>query len=968
MGPKISIIIPAHNSASTIDETMQSVLNQTFKDWEAIIINDGSTDKTEEIICGYVKKDKRIRYAAQNKSGVSAARNNGIDKAVGDWLLFLDADDLIKAQMLEKMVIGSQLHPECDMIVCNWERLAVDGKTIEVKGPDWNTADAFSLFANTCVFCIHSCIVKKSAVIKAGKFDESLITCEDWDLWQRITRTGSKIFIVDDSLSVYRIRSASASNKGIQLFVDGLEVIRRGHSADGRVKKAAEKNINGASSDSLQNAIGSVFTWSAGLLFGSGDDPSKLFKYLPAKYKLNFDFAALAHEFFIATALPTGYSYEILEKLYNGQKEKLQCFIQRLEDITRAPELIKRSFNAFERSFFEEITFSGSKVLGNSLGVEIDITKKIEHIKTYSTVERVFIKVKAKEKEFGIIELPVINGFIHKYVIKDAIAENYAWHILGEFFKENIYKRLGPIRSIGLRIRTRQYKQNIPKNKKYFELLHNFIGWTIFLQETFNRRLWVSGRFYRSKRQLKYTPTIVRNNSPFTIEIGKEIPNIKLTKSDLTIVIVVGGNACRRIHISSEKKFLHAQEIRSIIIKELGYELCKIVVREVLLENELKNNLSLNERIKRKYQKTAEQFPCKKDNFSYYDLSCEIRKAAHDCEKGLIIPGRDSLFLDDSSARFAVLPIGSINGSAGYFYASAKENISLNNGTSGIIPDKADYEYIIYSPNVILDNSETQNVVKIKTKKEIIKSSPVPTNCNTRDLPVLMYHRIAPSGSDLMKRYRITPAEFENQLKYLQRDGYHSVTFEEWYTSVKLNTPLPGKAIILTFDDGYLDFYVYVYPLLSKYNFSAYVFIVTDYIGKTNMWDKKLYEEVPLMSRAQIIELNNKGIKFGSHSASHKPLTVLSPEQLACQFHNSINLVRDQLELHINSIAYPYGDYDSVVKHLAGAFGFNFGLTCEEGKCNKFSDLLALPRIEIIGTDTMETFISKINRIPIYPV
>jgi hypothetical protein len=69
----------------------------------------------------------------------------------------------------------------------------------------------------------------------------------------------------------------------------------------------------------------------------------------------------------------------------------------------------------------------------------------------------------------------------------------------------------------------------------------------------------------------------------------------------------------------------------------------------------------------------------------------------------------------------------------------------------------------------------------------------------------------------------------------------------------------------------------------------------------------------------------------------------------------------------INSVAYPYGDYDAVVKHLAGACGYSFALTCEEGKCNKFSEPLALPRIEIAGSDTLDAFIKKVNLIPIYP-
>ncbi|HSR17022.1 MAG TPA: glycosyltransferase, partial [Ignavibacteriaceae bacterium] len=258
---KVSIIIPAHNSAGTIEETLESVLKQTFKDWEAVIVNDGSSDNTEEIISRFLNKDKRFRYVKQEKSGVSAARNNGIDNASNEWLLFLDADDLIKQDMLEKMIKGAQLHPECDLILCNWERLTTDRKTIKEIGPNWAAVDAFHLFSVTCAFCIHSCMVKKSAVIKVGKFDRSLTTCEDWDLWQRIARTGAKFTLITDSLAVYRMRSESASNKGIQLFKDGMTVVQRGHSRDSRVKEPDEKYINGTSTPDLQNTINGLFTW-----------------------------------------------------------------------------------------------------------------------------------------------------------------------------------------------------------------------------------------------------------------------------------------------------------------------------------------------------------------------------------------------------------------------------------------------------------------------------------------------------------------------------------------------------------------------------------------------------------------------------------------------------------------------------------------------------------------------------------
>jgi len=871
--------------------------------------------------------------------------------------------------MLEKMTKAAMHHPECHLILCNWERLTTDGKTIKEIGPNWAAVDAFNLFAVTCAFCIHSCMVRKSEVTKAGKFDQSLTTCEDWDLWQRIARTGAKFTLITDSLAVYMMRSASASNKGIQLFKDGMIVVQRGHSRDSRVKEPDEKYINGTSTPDLQNTINGLFTWSAGLIFGSGDDPSKLIEHLPVREKIFFDIPAFTGDFFKAAILPTGSSFEIWERLYKKNFEVLKSFLQKLEDLTSTPEFVKRSLGSFEKLFFNIADFSSSKIIGSTLGTLIDITQEIKHLTAEKHIEKVIIKIKAGKKVFGNIELPVINGFVHKYVIKDAAAENYAWQILGEFFKENIYKKLSLIRLIGLKIRTSQYKQNIRKNSiNYFEKLHNFIGWTIFLQETFNKHYWISKRFYLPVRQLKFIQTIIQKNDPVIIEIGNEIPNIRLLKDEITLIITAGGNACAKIKINKRKKFLNSQEIRSIIIKELGYELCKIIVREILLEEELKEKISLNKRIRFKYKKATEHLSPETHAFKSYDIPNEIKKITVDGEKAAIIPRRNSLFSDDSSARFALLPTDTGIDSSEYYNTDGKKIKAFKNDWERKTLNKSDeLKYLLYSPNVItaeepgliLDTNRSQST---KPQKNTLRK----LTGNTRDLPVLMYHRVAPSGSDLMNPYRITPVEFENQMQYLYKKGYYTVSFEEWYTSVKLNMPLPGKAVILTFDDGYLDFYNNAFPILSKYSFSAYNFVVTDLVDKVNSWDRKLSAGIPLMTWEHIHELNEKGIKFGSHTSNHKPLTALNPEQLACQFLNSLNILKDHLGSHINSIAYPYGDYDPVVKHLAGACGFTFALTCEDGKCNKFSELLALPRIEISGLDSFESFIQKVESTPIY--
>ncbi len=106
-----------------------------------------------------------------------------------------------------------------------------------------------------------------------------------------------------------------------------------------------------------------------------------------------------------------------------------------------------------------------------------------------------------------------------------------------------------------------------------------------------------------------------------------------------------------------------------------------------------------------------------------------------------------------------------------------------------------------------------------------------------------------------MSRYRITPDVFEEQLKYLKDSGYYSADLNDWLTAMAMQRPLPGLAIVFTFDDAYQDFYEYAWPLLKKYGFTAIVFLVSDHVGKYNSWDEAYEEKLPLMDWKEILEL-----------------------------------------------------------------------------------------------------------------
>jgi peptidoglycan/xylan/chitin deacetylase (PgdA/CDA1 family) len=240
------------------------------------------------------------------------------------------------------------------------------------------------------------------------------------------------------------------------------------------------------------------------------------------------------------------------------------------------------------------------------------------------------------------------------------------------------------------------------------------------------------------------------------------------------------------------------------------------------------------------------------------------------------------------------------------------------------------------------------------------------TASNTEDLetfqlPILMYHHVAPTGSPKFTRWRVTPEAFEEQLRCLQDAGCYSITLEQWRGATIAKTPLPGKPVLITFDDGYLDFATYAFPLLKHFGFSATVFIVADFAGKTNRWDSifDYGEDLPLLNWEQIRQLHGEGVEFGSHTLNHYPLTSLSPAEVIREASESRMIVERELGIPITAFAYPYGDFDPLVQRLIGTC-YDIAVSCRPGYSSFQDPLLQLARIEISGTDTLEEFKSKL--------
>lgn len=216
MNSLISVIVPCYNQAQYLDDCLQSVLDQTYENWECIIVNDGSPDNTEEVARKWVDKDARFKYLLQENKGVSAARNFGILNAQGEWILPLDADDLISNNYLE--LASEHFHiNDVQVIYCNAKKF---GKVDE----DFKLEDfsLLNLAVNNVIFC--TAFFRRSTCFEIGGYDETMQKgYEDWDFWIHMLKNGGEVIKLESICFFYRIKQKS---RNVDVKNNSLAVIK----------------------------------------------------------------------------------------------------------------------------------------------------------------------------------------------------------------------------------------------------------------------------------------------------------------------------------------------------------------------------------------------------------------------------------------------------------------------------------------------------------------------------------------------------------------------------------------------------------------------------------------------------------------------------------------------------------------------------------------------------------------------
>lgn len=253
--PNVSVIIPAYNRAFIIGQTIDSVLQQTYGNYEIIVVDDGSTDNTYEALKPYWDK---IRYEYKENGGIASARNRGLELAQGEYIAFLDSDDFWKPEKLEKQMQCFANQPEYGLVAtrCVTNTVDRDFNTIEVNKirrsgkSGWIYKDLF--FRN--FIRTSSVVIKNECFQKVGRFDEGLPRCEEIDMWLRISKKYPVGFI-NDILTIYTRRPKEIRHDNIEGRKIWVRVLEKNYDPDLIPKALYKKRMARIYTHIAENAL-----------------------------------------------------------------------------------------------------------------------------------------------------------------------------------------------------------------------------------------------------------------------------------------------------------------------------------------------------------------------------------------------------------------------------------------------------------------------------------------------------------------------------------------------------------------------------------------------------------------------------------------------------------------------------------------------------------------------------------------
>ncbi|TAU54258.1 glycosyltransferase [Rhizobium leguminosarum] len=982
--PDISFLIPAHNAADTLAQCLASLQQQSRSNWQAVAVDDGSTDDTWEVLESIAKTDSRILRARQPNAGAAAARNHAARLAAAPLLCMLDADDWLDPTFIESMQpVADDASPPV-LAFCAYRRVAPDGRLMRVEqAPSLASNVAKREFSSFCALAIHTVVFPKNLFERLGGMDETLQTGEDWDLWMRMAFAGAEFRRVDECLAFYRMKADSLSGDPFKMVRDAVRVTTKAQALRTQRCLSAEGPETGWITPALSQLR--MLAW-----------------VVSAKLDPTMDVAALAA---LMPDMPDAAGYEgfLVDVILHGLQTGL--FTDRADDLIDALDrwqptflslihlIQQHSFPGTGRKIMENVSWQLSATnplrsftLGNIQVVSAAL-ETLSRIPKAEPADTLVMHALSGGQHVGTFVGPLWGDLSIRAQIRLIMQEMQAEEHLqtpptlayiSSWTREALrgYRAFG-----GVIIRNGRRRGRL-------EQLLVHVGREALLASAPSDKQDNDARLSDILRNLERDPTpLLPSPSGPRPEEKNAIPPIR-SEEDYWEHIFERPDPWNYVSVYEQIKY--AQTLSLIpegIEKALELACAEGIFTEKLARRV--GRLTATDISQRAIDRAIERcrdhrnvdlhvldfvrqdLPPEQDlvvcsEVLYYMKDEEILAAA--CRKmaaalkpnGYLITAHAHI-REDEPARtgfdwgnpFGVGTIKQVL--AAQADLALEETIetelyAIHRFRKGPVAGPV---LRIEGHGTPLDADVAKHIIwgPAGVNREVAWTTEVTTS-----VPILMYHRIADEGPAPLRRFRTPPEIFRKQMQFLRRQGYYAVTAQALADLLRSGKPIQGRPVMLTFDDAYLDFLTDAFPILAENDFSAEVFVVTDKTGGRSDWDSAYGEPAPLMSWSNIQELQKKGICFGSHLASHTPASAMDNEVFLAEAKLSRNALQSRLGTSVESIALPYGATDFRVPGILAHAGYGVGFTTRPAKATFSDNLFGLPRLEVRGDRPLEAF------------
>ncbi len=993
--PAVSVIIPARNAAATLDAALDSLHAQTMPDWEAIVVDDGSTDRTATVARTHAARDPRVRLLRAEAGGAGAARNAALSIARGRHLLFLDADDWVAPTHLERLLGLLAAAPSATAAYCGYCRVMPDGRL----GPATWRADIAAAppraFAHRPGTAIHAVLVEREAVLAAGGFDPALRTCEDWDLWQRLAQAGARFVGVAEVLAFYRTGGASLSRGHRQMLRDGLLVVRRGCA-----------RLGSAAVADWRLPATYLALWCAAAQVGAGHDGTTLLEEVAQDFVLDHDLDALCETLVDGLAVGAALVPASLADTWPRLGPALAPLIGWVERMAGPPGLARRLTYAVELRVLEASALAVPTALSLVIGVQVQL-RRPEPLLPPPGVDVALLRLCDGARVLGMARVPLLGPLAAREVAAaaiEALGVGALWragvarrprvwaHIAREAARSAlrvVAARPAPSRGVasggGLRAQAREalVKAIVAAAGPPPGPGGDGQGLAAILHRAAVEAATVPGGTGATRRprpdptgestdRRAYWEAVFATPGPWdygsAYETGKYRRTLDLLPSgpiDAALELACAEGHFTRL-LALRVGHLTAADIADRALARAA-ERCRglpdIAFRRLDLETDpLPAGLDL--------------IVCSEVLYYLADEAA-LRRVAERLRDALAPgghlvmahafvladePGRTGFDWDHPFGAAAIARVFAATPGLASERALATELYRIDRfrrdeASSGGPPAAAE--------QVPLDDPLPVEIARQVVWGGAAARRAVLRRSATSDrVPILMYHRIAEDGPPDLARFRVAPARFEAQLRLLRRHGYHPIGSAELRWFIGTRHPLPGRPVLITFDDGYLDFRDAAWPILRTNDFTAEVFVPTDLVGSAADWDAGYGSPAPLLGWEDATALAQQGVVFGSHLARHLDGLALSTAALAEELARSRALLEARLGREVRAYAAPYGALDERFARLAAGCGYHIGFSTHHAQARLADPPLMLPRIEVRGDWDLDAFAAALEIAP----